>query len=127
MFAKNRGRTDDQVGTVIGKETEVKGTLGGKGSLRIDGRVEGEINFSGDLYVGESARVVANVRARSVTVAGEVRGNVHAEQRVELLASARVFGDIHTKKLVIGEGALFEGASVMAQEARPAVQRAEVG
>ncbi|HEX6987894.1 MAG TPA: polymer-forming cytoskeletal protein [Bacillota bacterium] len=125
MLSKGRGA--DQVGTVIGKETEIKGTLGGKGSLRIDGRLEGEVDFSGDLYVGEGARLTANVRARSVTVAGEIRGNVHAEQRVELLASARVFGDIHTKKLIIGEGALFEGSSIMEQETRSATPRAELG
>lgn len=122
-----RGRAADQLGTVIGKETEIKGTLGGKGSLRIDGSLEGEVNFSGDLYVGEGARLAANVRARNVTVAGEIRGNVYAEQRVELLASARVFGDIHTRKLIIGEGAHFEGSSIMQQEARSATPRAELG
>lgn len=122
-----RGRGADQLGTVIGKETEVKGTLGGKGSLRIDGSLEGEVNFSGDLYVGEGARLTANVRARTVTVAGEVRGNVYAEQRVELLASARMYGDIHTRKLIIGEGAVFEGSSIMQQEPRSATPRAELG
>src|SRR5690606_41779346 len=106
---------------------ESEGTRAGTDTLRTDDSLDGEVNFSGGLYVGEGARLGAHVRARNVTVAGEIRGNVYAEQRVELLASARVFGDIHTRKLIIGEGAHFEGSSIMQQEARSATPRAELG
>jgi len=122
-----RGRSADHLSTVIGRETELKGTLTGKGSLRVDGSLEGEVECAGDLYVGETARLTAQVRARNVTIAGEIHGNVHAEQRVELLPSARVYGDIHSRKLVISEGAVFDGASVMKEHLESAPARAELG
>lgn len=108
----------DRVDTIIGKETEFKGTLKSHGVLRVDGRVEGEILHQGDLIVGPSGLVVANVRARHVTIAGEVKGNVEAEGRLELVATGRLSGDIRVNHLAIEEGALFLGTSVMRTDDR---------
>jgi cytoskeletal protein CcmA (bactofilin family) len=104
---------DGKIDTIIGKETEFKGTLTSTGMIRIDGRVEGEIIHKGDIAVGDTGNLNANIKARNVTVAGTVTGNIDATGRLELLASARVFGDISIGTLVIGEGALFRGSSEM--------------
>jgi len=110
----------DRVDTIIGKETEFKGTIKSHGVLRIDGRVEGEVLHQGDLIVGAGGVVVANIHARHVTIAGEVNGNVDADGRLELVASARLTGDVRVNQLVIEEGAIFLGTSAMRSEDRGA-------
>jgi len=103
----------DKIDTIIGKETEIKGTINSSGAIRIDGRVEGEIHHRGDLVVGEGGVVWAHIKARNVTIAGEVKGNVEAEGRLEIVATGRLFGDIKVENLVIGDGAIFRGMSEM--------------
>jgi cytoskeletal protein CcmA (bactofilin family) len=116
------------VDTVIGKETEVKGSISSTGVIRIDGKVEGEIAHKGDVIVGETGRIAANITARNLAVAGSVSGNIDASGKLELLPSARVVGDIKTGSLLISEGALFKGRSEMVTpEERPAKGTAPKG
>jgi len=103
----------DRVETILGKGTDFKGTLTSSGLVRIDGRLEGEINHSGDLVVGESAVVVGTIKARSVTVAGQIQGNVECDGKLELTPSGKLYGDIKVGNLVIAGGAVFQGASLM--------------
>lgn len=110
---------DGKIDTIVGRETEFKGVLTSTGILRIDGRVEGEIIHKGDVAVGETGTVNASIKARNVTVAGTVTGNIDATGRLELLPAARVFGDITVTALVIAEGALFRGASEMKAQDKP--------
>jgi len=111
----------DKIDTVIGRETEIKGTVTAKGAIRIDGKLEGHIVNQGDVVIGEGAVIIADVKARHVTVAGEIRGNITAEGKLELLNSGKVLGNIQVQNLVIGEGAVFKGKSEMydANEASP--------
>jgi len=109
----------EQVETVIGKETRIVGTVSGNGTLRIDGQLEGELDITGDLIVGESAHLQAKVKANNITIAGSVVGNVDAAQRLELAPTARLQGDIKVSALVIGEGAVFKGACEMRAEEAP--------
>lgn len=107
--------------TVIGKETEIKGTLTSSGVIRIDGKVEGEVTHKGDVIIGETGHVAANISARNVAVGGSVQGNIEAAGKLELLPTARVAGDVKVGSLVISEGAVFRGRSEMpAPEERPA-------
>ncbi len=95
--------------TVIGSQTELLGKVTGSGSIRIDGRLQGEVDVEGDAYVGQDGVVVADIRARDVVIAGEVRGNVHSAGRLELLPTSRLFGDIRAVRLAIADGAMFRG------------------
>ncbi|HEY8426463.1 MAG TPA: polymer-forming cytoskeletal protein [Limnochordales bacterium] len=108
------------VETIVGKGTEIKGDIKGSGSLRVDGRVEGSIQTSGDLIVGESGVIVADVQAASVLVAGEVQGQVHATARLELAASGRIRGDVETPILVVNEGGRLDGKCAMTMPDRRA-------
>lgn len=108
----------DKVDTILGKDSEFKGTLHSDGVLRVDGKFEGEIHHRGDLVIGDTAVVVANLKARHVTVAGEVRGNIHAEGRLELATTARVYGDISMGNLVVADGAIFHGKSEMREDGK---------
>jgi len=99
----------DKVATFIGQGTEIKGDIKAKGSIRIDGHVDGEIDHEGDLVIGEEGVVEATIKTRSVTIAGEARGNIEASGRVEIVSTGRLYGDITVNALIIHEGAVFDG------------------
>lgn len=104
--------------TTIGPNTRVKGDIQGDGSLRIEGVVEGDINTTGNLVITESAKVLAEVKANNVSVAGAVRGNIHAN-RIEVLATGRIWGDMTVKVILTNEGAYVSGQIIMLQDVKP--------
>lgn len=97
--------------TYIADDCEIKGSIDSKGNARIDGKVEGTIRISGDLVIGQSAILQANIEAQTISIAGEVRGNVKAKDLLELASTSRLYGDINTKQLKIDQGARFVGNS----------------
>jgi cytoskeletal protein CcmA (bactofilin family) len=88
-------------------------------SLKIEGRFQGKILSAGALYVEQGAEVDADIEVGSVVIAGTVRGNVVARERVELLATARLYGDVRTSKLKIADGVVFEGKCEMIKDTPP--------
>jgi len=98
---------------VIGPKTTVKGEITGDEDIVVDGVVEGQIRISRDLRVGNGGVVKATVEAQSVVVSGELLGDCHALQRVEIQASGRLTGNIRAPRVVIAEGATFKGNSDM--------------
>lgn len=103
----------DQIETIIGRDTHIKGTITAGGIIRIDGQVEGEIITTGDVVIGETGDIKALIRARSATIAGTVYGDADIFDKLELTSSAKLYGDIKTGVLIIGEGAVFRGACEM--------------
>jgi cytoskeletal protein CcmA (bactofilin family) len=102
----------------LGEGTSFKGTLTFEGTVRIDGKLEGEIFTKDTLVVGEAAQVAAAIHTGVVEISGTVTGNITAERKVEIHANGRLFGNISTPSLVIEEGVIFEGSCTMGQ--RPA-------
>ena len=103
------GRTD----TFIGQESEFAGKLTFEGTLRIDGRLTGEIFSQGTLIVGPGAQIEAEIRVGTAIIAGNVNGDVYAEQEVELKAPGLLTGNIHAPSLVVQRGAVFKGTAFM--------------
>lgn len=99
--------------SIIGKETEFKGTVKDKESIHIDGKVEGKIQSEGDVIVGEDAIVKANIKARSISIRGKVVGNVTCQGKVELFPSGSLKGNMKASDLTIAEGAFFDGKCKM--------------
>jgi len=93
----------------LGKDTSFEGRLTFTGSLRIDGRFQGEITTAGTLIIGETAVIRGDIRASCVLVSGEIHGNTVADERIEILTPARIFGDIQSPNIIMGAGAVFEG------------------
>jgi cytoskeletal protein CcmA (bactofilin family) len=89
--------------------TVFEGVMHCSESIRLDGRVKGEIRCDHSVVIGESAVLEATIQADSVVVAGEVRGDVAASRKITLGATARVTGDLTTPGIVIEEGAILEG------------------
>ncbi len=92
-----------------GSEVEGKYTFTGNGTVLLNGRFEGEIMIADELIVGEKGVVNASIRAGSVVIWGEVVGDVHADERVELKGAARVLGTVEAPVVVLEEGVFFEG------------------
>jgi len=97
--------------TYLAEDCEVKGSFVSTGNARIDGKIEGTIQVAGDLVIGQSAVLKANIEAQTISIAGEVRGNIKAKDLLELSSSSRLYGDINTKQLKIDQGARFIGTS----------------
>jgi len=91
------------------KGSRVSGQLSFQGPARIDGIVDGEIQCQATLTVGEGAEVRAKISGQVVVIRGKVEGNVTAKEKVELLAPARLIGNIKAPRLVIAEGVVFDG------------------
>jgi cytoskeletal protein CcmA (bactofilin family) len=89
--------------------TEVVGELHFKNAFRIDARVKGRIVSENTLVVGESGDVEADIDCGVVSIRGRVQGHVHGREKIELLAGARVQGTLESPRLVIEEGAFFQG------------------
>jgi cytoskeletal protein CcmA (bactofilin family) len=110
MFGKTQtGLDPSKVETIIGSGVEVKGTFISKTTIRIDGRVEGDLQSEGDVILGKEGRVKGNIKARNVYIGGRVNGNSFAESKIEIQPGGQVFGDIKAPIVVIMEGAIFEG------------------
>jgi len=103
----------DEVTAFLGKGTEFEGKLTFHGSTRIDGHFKGEISTDGNLIISEQGLVEANIHASHIVISGEVHGNITADQRVDIHAPAKVFGDIKAPSVVIDEGVIFEGRTRM--------------
>ena len=98
---------------VIGPQLVVRGRLDGKGELRVDGVLEGEIELDGTLTVGADGTVVGPVRVRAIEVSGEVHGPVQASDAVAIRAGGRVQGDVRAPRVAIDDGAALHGGIEM--------------
>ena len=97
------------VNSTIGEGSTFEGKFYISGSLRVDGKFEGEIMTDEELVIGETGRVKTNIEARSVIVAGTVIGNIKAKEEVKLLETGKVNGDIVTPILTIERGVVTDG------------------
>jgi len=97
----------------LGAATVLKGTLKFSSSVRISGKFEGEIESNGFLYVENGAEVRADIKAKSIVVGGVVHGNIEAYEKIEMLPSGKIYGNVRTAKLKIADGVVFEGKCEM--------------
>ena len=100
---------DEDVESTIGEHTSVDGTFKSENSIRIRGTVQGEIESQRSILIESQANVNAKVTAATVTIAGQVNGQVFCDGRVEIRPSGRVTGEINAGTLIMQEGAFFEG------------------
>jgi cytoskeletal protein CcmA (bactofilin family) len=108
--------------TVVGPGARLEGTVVSAGSLRIDGTVKGQVNADGDVMLSPQSQVEADIRAENVTVAGKFTGNIFVKGKAELARGGRIDGNVTSKVLVIQEGGIFCGESIMDEQAQKAQQ-----
>ena len=120
MFGKENA--EGKLETIIGPETVLQGTIRTKGSVRIDGKLEGGVLEAQGVIIGEEGEVQGDITAKNVTVGGKVTGNMTVEHFLEIKTKSQVFGDINTALLSIGEGSVFEGHCVMSTEQNKVIE-----
>ncbi|MEC4670728.1 MAG: polymer-forming cytoskeletal protein [Nitrospirota bacterium] len=103
----------EKVVAFIGQGVEFKGTINYTGSVRIDGKLNGEIHTEGTLLVGQQAIITATINAGSVISKGQIVGDITATEKVLLLASANMDGSLCTPRLSIEDGVIFNGTIEM--------------
>lgn len=99
--------------TIVGATAKLEGNVVSAGSLRIDGTVKGQINADGDVTLSPQSQVEADIRAQNVSVAGRFKGNIAVKGKAHLARGGRVDGNITSKTLVVEEGGIFHGQSIM--------------
>ena len=104
-----------ELNTIIGKGTGIQGDVKVQNSLRIDGRVTGNVESTDTVIIGKDGVVEGKVIAKHVLLAGKIKGNINAKGRVFLELTASIDGDIVASHLVIDEGAQFNGNCNMSQ------------
>lgn len=98
--------------TVLGANSKMEGHFSSEGNVRLDGEFSGTLDISGNVLVGETAKINANIEARNISIAGSVRGNVTGN-KVQLLRTGRIWGDITASALTTEEGAFIDGKITM--------------
>jgi cytoskeletal protein CcmA (bactofilin family) len=107
--------SEDEVIAFVGRGVEFKGVITYNGTVRIDGRLDGEIHTEGVLLVGQDAVITAQVTAGTVISRGKITGDISASGKVKLLAPAVLSGSVKAPLLSIEEGVLFNGSLEMAK------------
>lgn len=100
---------DISINTIIGLGSALSGELHVTGGLMIDGDVDGDIETSGNIIVGEKARIRGNIKAKSAIINGIVIGDISAVEGIKLLSSSTVIGDVTTRRLHVDEKVILNG------------------
>ncbi len=122
MFGKGKpemsaGEQPVSYDTIVGAGSRVDGDLSVRGSARVLGEVEGEVQVTGDLDVELGGRVRGSVRAERARVAGRIEGDVHVRDALELKTGSHLSGDVYAKSFRIQDGAIFQGQCHMGGDA----------
>jgi len=124
MLKKGSGSPEQaEITAFLGKGTEFKGVLSFEGTIRVDGRVEGEVISKDTLIAGDGAYLQGEITVGTIICSGKIVGNVNASQKVHIIAPGIVQGNIKTPKLIIEEGVTFDGKSEMAGEKKADEQK----
>jgi cytoskeletal protein CcmA (bactofilin family) len=107
----NRTFMPTQSGALLSQGVSIKGSVKFLNELLIDGEVEGTIDSTGTLMIGEHARIRGEIRTKSVKVRGTVEGNIFVTERCELQSGCTLRGDIEAPRLVVNENATFLGSA----------------
>lgn len=106
------GKKQPDMEVIIGPDSGIKGEINSKGTVRIDGTFEGNINAE-CVIIGETGAMNGDVSAKGCILGGRIIGNIHASESVEIRPKGEIRGDIYATRLIMAEGARFDGRSYM--------------
>jgi cytoskeletal protein CcmA (bactofilin family) len=107
-----------KIETIIGPNAYFRGEIQSDGGVRVDGIFEGDIDITGNLVIGEGAKIVADIKANNISISGAIKGNISGN-RVEILETGRVWGDLTINSLLLNEGAYLRGQTTMHGDIEP--------
>jgi cytoskeletal protein CcmA (bactofilin family) len=109
----NKVETPMKISGFIDRETEIIGDIKFKENFRIDGVLKGKILSGNGLIIGETGEIEADIDVNNIAINGRVKGSIKAKERVEIFSKGRVIGSVTAPKLIIEEGAFFQGSCQM--------------
>ncbi len=110
MFNKdNRSEKFKDAETIIGGSIKVKGNFHGQGNIVIEGHLEGSLKTNASLFIGEKAKIVADIEAQDAIINGEVYGQIKVKKYLSLGATAKIFGDVEYSQISVEHGAIING------------------
>ncbi len=104
--------------TIVGKGSSLEGTLKVENSVRIDGRIKGNLSTTELLVVGKEGEIEGDIIAKNAIIGGRVRGKISATGKVVLESKAVFLGELKTARLVIDDGAIFDGRCSMQRDGK---------
>ena len=104
--------------------SKIVGTITANSDYRIDGLVEGDLNCTGKVVLGEAGKIKGTVVCQNAEILGMMDGKITCQQQLSLRASGKIQGDVHTKTLIVEPGALFNGTCSMGGNAAPEPKKA---
>jgi len=107
-----------ELNTILGKGTKFEGKISVQHSLRVDGRFEGDIDTTDTLVIGKEGEVIGNTKVKDLVIGGKLNGTVVAQGKIVLESKSEFRGEMKTNKLVIDEGAIFEGKCSMSGDGK---------
>lgn len=116
---------DISINTVVGAGTKVSGDLNIAGLVRVDGDINGNLETTGRVIIGEKARIHGNVTARAAVIGGIVEGDVFAPDGIQLFSSSVVYGDVITKKISVSEDSLIHGMCIAIKDTEQFIKDTE--
>jgi cytoskeletal protein CcmA (bactofilin family) len=120
-------RANGEINTVIGRGAVIEGTFTVQNSVRIDGKVCGPVEVGGLLVLGNGGEIDGEVRARDAIIGGTIKNRILASGKVTLEPKSVVQGEVNTSRLIIEEGATFEGRCVVGQKGKPTALQERAG
>jgi cytoskeletal protein CcmA (bactofilin family) len=117
-----KAKTADST-SLVSQNVKIEGEIKGSENLHVEGFIKGAIALSGDIFVGNTGIVEADLEAKNIVIQGEVTGNVTAHRQLEIHPSGKLIGDCTVTSIDIKEGAVFEGRSMMMKSARAVTGR----
>ncbi len=105
--------------TIIGKNSVLEGTLSVESSIRVDGKIKGNIKTNESLYIGKQGEIEGEITTKHAIVGGKVVGKINASGKIVLESRAIFHGEMKASRLVIDEGAIFDGTCYMAEKEVP--------
>lgn len=106
--------------SLLSKNVRIEGQIQGPENLHVEGYLKGAVELSGDIFIGSTGIVEADVEAKNIIIQGAVTGKVKAHQQLEIHPTGKLVGDCTAASIDIKEGAVFEGRSNMIKSARAA-------
>jgi len=113
--------------SLFSKKVSIVGDIQGNEDIHVEGRFKGSIKISGNIFVGQTGVVEADVEADNIIIQGKINGNVVARQQLEIQALGQLIGDCSAQSIDIKEGAIFEGRSNMLRPAATATGSTKPG
>ena len=107
-----------EIETVVGPNTHFRGDIQSDGGARIEGVFEGTIDVTGNLIIGEGAKVIADISAHNISISGGIKGDINGN-KVEILENGRVWGNLTVNSLLLNEGAYLRGNTTMQGDIEP--------